>query len=139
MGSGRVAASAPVRFDAPGAVAPGRCPPGTCDVEQEVGGKERAVDEFVEAVVSEVEYEQTAWVAALDIAKASAMVCTRLPVGSGSGRKAQRVWQVGASTSAVLELAGHLVCQGVELVVMESASVYWRPVACVSGWSTLGM
>ena len=81
------------------------------------------MDEFVEAVVSEVEYEQTAWVAALDIAKASAMVCTRLPVGSGSGRKAQRVWQVGASTSAVLELAGHLVCQGVELVVMESASV----------------
>jgi transposase len=85
------------------------------------------VDEFVGAAVSEVEYEQTARVAALDIAKASAMVCTRLPAESGSGRKTQRVWQVGATTSAILELADHLVCQGVDLVVMESTSVYWKP------------
>ncbi|MER5915600.1 IS110 family transposase [Streptomyces sp. NPDC001982] len=69
--------------------------------------------------------EQVARVAALDIAKASAMVCTRVP-GSGS-RKRQEILKTGATTAAILELADHLVCQGIELVVMESTSDYWRP------------
>ncbi|MFK0288842.1 IS110 family transposase [Streptomyces sp. NPDC090499] len=77
--------------------------------------------------VSELEVgdELVARVAALDIAKASAMVCTRVP-GNGS-RKRQEIQKVGATTAAILELADHLVCQGVELVVMESTSDYWRP------------
>jgi transposase len=69
--------------------------------------------------------ELVAHVAALDIAKASAMVCTRVP-GNGS-HKRQEIFKTGATTAAILELSGHLVCQGIELVVMESTSDYWRP------------
>jgi transposase len=64
-------------------------------------------------------------VAALDIAKASAMLCTRVP-GTGV-RKRQEIRKTGATTAAILELADHLVCQGIELVVMEATSDYWRP------------
>jgi transposase len=85
------------------------------------------VREEVEEQVLEQELEQVARVAAIDIAKASAMVCTRLPKeGSALGRRVQRVWPVGATTNAIVELADHLVCQGVELVVMESTSDYVR-------------
>ena len=84
--------------------------------------------EEVEEQVLEQELEQVARVAAIDIAKASAMVCTRLPKeGSALGRRVQRVWPVGATTNAIAELADHLVCQQVELVVMEATCDYWRP------------
>jgi transposase len=66
-------------------------------------------------------------VAAIDVAKASGMVCTRLPHPTGAGRRLTRVWQVKATTRAILELADHLVCQGIERVVLESTSDYWRP------------
>lgn len=69
--------------------------------------------------------ELVARVAALDIAEASAMVCTRVP--GGRVRKRQEIRKTGATTGAILELADHLVCQGIELVVMESTSDYWRP------------
>jgi len=86
------------------------------------------MDEHGEVVELEQDVEQVGRVAAIDIAKASAMVCTRLPrEGSGSGRKVRRTWPVGATTSAIAELADHLVCQSVELVVMEATSDYWRP------------
>lgn len=77
--------------------------------------------------VSELEVgdELVARVAALDIAKASAMACTRVP--GGGSRKRQEIQKVGATTAAILELADHLICQGIELVVMESTSDYWRP------------
>ena len=86
-------------------------------------------------------------VAAIDIAKASAMVCTRLPRdAAASGRRVQRVWPVGASTNAIVELADHLACQSVQLVVMEATSDYWRPFfyllearGLTVGWSTPGM
>ena len=85
------------------------------------------MDEHAEAIELEQDVEQVERVAAIDIAKASAMVCTRLPKeGAASGRRVQRVWPVEASTNAIVELADHLVCQGVELVVMESTSDYWR-------------
>nr|WP_051452231.1 IS110 family transposase [Actinospica robiniae] len=64
-------------------------------------------------------------VAALDIAKASAVVCLRVP-GAGA-RRVQRTWKVAALTSAINELGDLLVCQGVELVVMEATGDYWRP------------
>ena len=44
-------------------------------------------------------------VAAIDVAKASGMVCVRLPGRDGRPR-ASKVWEVPAVTSAVTELAG---------------------------------
>jgi transposase len=65
-------------------------------------------------------------VAAIDVAKASGMVCTRVPHPDRPGRRRTRVWQVDATTSAVLELADHLVAEQIEKVTLESTSDYWR-------------
>ena len=54
------------------------------------------------------------------------MVCTRVPHESRSGRRVQKVWGVTARFAAVTELADHLVCQGIERVVLEATSDYWR-------------
>ncbi|MGW5666705.1 IS110 family transposase [Micromonospora sp. NPDC003776] len=64
-------------------------------------------------------------VAAIDVAKESGMVCTRLPAGV-SGRRTSRVWQVPATTNAVSDLADRLVELRVEKVTVESTSDYWR-------------
>ncbi|GBQ03795.1 hypothetical protein SSP531S_52730 [Streptomyces spongiicola] len=66
-------------------------------------------------------------VAAIDIAKASGMVCTRVPHEDKPGRRVQRVWHVAATSGAILDLADHLICQGVTRVVMEATSTYWKP------------
>jgi transposase len=65
-------------------------------------------------------------VAAVDVAKASGMVCTRVPHPSRAGKRRTRVWAVDATTGAVLELADHLVAERVEKVTLESTSDYWR-------------
>jgi transposase len=65
-------------------------------------------------------------VAAVDVAKASGMVCTRVPHEAQPGRRRTRVWQVEAATNAVLELADHLAAEGIEKVTLESTSDYWR-------------
>jgi transposase len=65
-------------------------------------------------------------VAAIDIAKASGMVCLRLPHESKPGKRVQRVWNVSATTNAILELGDQLVCQGVTRVVMEATGSYWK-------------
>jgi len=65
-------------------------------------------------------------VAAIDVAKASGMVCVRVPHESKPGRRVSRVWEVPATTRAVTELGDHLVCQGIEKVTVESTSDYWR-------------
>ncbi len=65
-------------------------------------------------------------VAAVDVAKASGMVCTRVPHPSRPGRRQTLVWQVDATTNAVLELADHLVAERIEKVTLESTSDYWR-------------
>jgi transposase len=65
-------------------------------------------------------------VAGIDIAKAKADVCTRLPPRREGGRRASRVEEVPASAKAVLALAARLAADGVELVMMESTSDYWR-------------
>jgi len=80
-----------------------------------------------EVVELEVGVEHVDRVAAIDIAKASAMVCTRLPHGSVAGRRVQRTWPVKATTAAIVELAGQLVDEGVQLVVMEATGVFWKP------------
>ena len=71
--------------------------------------------------------EVVARVAAIDVAKASGMVCTRVPHPAQPGRRATTVWQVPATTNAIIELADQLACQGIERVVVESTSDYWRP------------
>jgi transposase len=65
-------------------------------------------------------------VAAIDVAKASGMVCVRVPHESRPGRRVSRVWEVAATTGAVIELGDHLACQGIEKVTVESTSDYWR-------------
>ncbi|WP_441964847.1 IS110 family transposase [Mycolicibacterium houstonense] len=62
-------------------------------------------------------------VAAIDVAKASGVVCVRLP---GPARRVSKVWEVQATTSAVAELAAKLVGWGVEKLTIESTSDYWR-------------
>jgi transposase len=65
-------------------------------------------------------------VAAIDVAKANGMVCLRLPHEERPGKRVQRVWNVSATTNAILELADHLACQGVTRVVMEATGAYWK-------------
>jgi transposase len=78
--------------------------------------------------VEEAEHEvAVATVAAVDVAKASGVVCTRVPRVGEPGRFTTEVWTVGATTNAILELADHLAGLQVEKVVLESASDYWRP------------
>ncbi|MEV6057644.1 IS110 family transposase [Streptomyces sp. NPDC052107] len=78
-------------------------------------------------VVAEQAAELVERVAAIDVAKASGMLCVRLPHERIEGRRTQRVWNVGATTSAILELGDHLMCQGVTRVVMEATGSYWKP------------
>lgn len=70
--------------------------------------------------------EVVARAAAVDVAKDSGMVCTRVPHETRAGRRDQKVWKVSATYDAVLALADHLICQGIERVVLESTSTYWR-------------
>lgn len=65
--------------------------------------------------------------AAIAVAKASGMVCVRRPHPSIEGRRTSRVWVTPSTTNSVLALADDLVALGVERVVLESTSDYWRP------------
>jgi transposase len=77
--------------------------------------------------VEDEEYERVYQrVAAVDVAKASGVVCTRVPGDGPSGRRSMHVRTVKATMSAVTELGDHLRCQGIEVVTLESTSDYWR-------------
>jgi transposase len=65
-------------------------------------------------------------VAAIDVAKESGKVCLRLPDPARPGRRISRVWDVTATTNAVLLLACQLLDAGVQKVTVESTSDYWR-------------
>lgn len=82
-----------------------------------------------EGGVEEIEQaeELVARVAAIDIAKASGMVCVRVPHEDKPGKRVQRIFNTVATSGAILDLADHLVCQGVTRVVMEATSTYWKP------------
>jgi transposase len=74
------------------------------------------------------EYEQNVErAAAIDVSKRTGMVCTRLPHDDNPARRVTKVWEIKATTNAIIELSDHLVCQGIERVVVESTSDYWRP------------
>jgi len=77
--------------------------------------------------VEDEEYERV-WerVAAVDVAKASGVVCTRVPDEGRPGRRKTHVWTVQATFGAVTELADHLRCEGIEVITLESTSDYWR-------------
>jgi transposase len=83
------------------------------------------VDGSVEVVVDDTE-QVLERVAAIDVAKASGKVCVRVPHDTRQGKRVTRVFDVGATVPAVEELADHLVCQGIQRVVVESTSDYWR-------------
>ena len=79
-------------------------------------------------VIDEDESERVlAVVAAVDVAKASGMVCLRRAHPSIDGRRTSRVWEVPSTTNSILALAADLAAAGVERVVLESTSDYWRP------------
>lgn len=78
-------------------------------------------------VIEDVEHERVhERVAAIDVAKATGIVCLRVPGQSRSGRRRSMVWQVQASMPAVGELAAALEREMVQMVTMEAASDYWR-------------
>jgi transposase len=62
-------------------------------------------------------------VCAVDVAKASGVVCVRAP---RERRRVSKVWDVEATTGAVSDLADQLMELGVEKVTVESTSDYWR-------------
>ena len=77
--------------------------------------------------IDDEEYEQVLErVAAVDVAKATGMVCTRVPHPSRPGKRQTRVWQVDAGTGSVMELADHLAGERITKVTLESTSDYWR-------------
>jgi transposase len=65
-------------------------------------------------------------VAAVDVAKASGVVCTRVPDEDRPGRRKTHVWTVKATVPAITELADHLRCHQIQVVTLESTSDYWR-------------
>jgi transposase len=81
--------------------------------------------------VEEIDSDETERIltcaAAIDVAKASGMVCVRRPHPSIEGRRMSRVWEVDSTTNSILSLGEDLVAVGVERVVLESTSDYWRP------------
>ena len=74
-------------------------------------------------VQADEEYERV-WerVAAIDVAKASGVVCTRVPDEDRPGRRKMHVWTVTATRRAIIELADHLRCQQIEIVSLEDPS-----------------
>jgi transposase len=74
--------------------------------------------------IEDEEYEQVLQrVAAIDVAKKSGMVCTRVPHDTRPGRRRTRVWEVAATTAAILELGAYLVAEQIEKVTLEATGV----------------
>ncbi len=77
---------------------------------------------------SQDEEQIIARVAALDIGKAELVCCVRVPAAAAGKKRLQEVSTHSTMTRAVTELANHLVELGVQRVVMEATSDYWKPV-----------
>ncbi|HEV2253350.1 MAG TPA: IS110 family transposase [Streptosporangiaceae bacterium] len=78
-------------------------------------------------VVEDQEHKRTyERVAAVDVAKASGVVCVRGPHPSRPGARASTVWTVQATMNAVTGLAAQLAAEGTQKVTLESTSEYWR-------------
>ncbi len=77
------------------------------------------------AEVAEDLVQVVGYAAAVDVAKGFGMVCTRVP-GSRPDRRRQKVWRVEATFKDVIALMDHLRCEGIQRLVLESTSDYWR-------------
>jgi hypothetical protein len=77
------------------------------------------------AEVAEDRVQVVEYAAAIDVAKGFGMVCTRVP-GSRPDRRRQKVWRVEATCGEVIALMDHLRCEGIQRLVLESTSDYWR-------------
>jgi transposase len=82
------------------------------------------VSKDVEEIDEDDDEEQLERAGAIDVAKASGKVCVRIP---GAKRRVTRVWDVAATTGAIMALADELVDLDIERVVLEATSDYWRP------------
>jgi transposase len=72
----------------------------------------------------EVVYER---VAAVDVAKASGVMCVRTPDTERPGRYVNRIWDnVPATRARIAELGRELLSCQVQMVTLESTSGYWR-------------
>jgi transposase len=78
---------------------------------------------LVEDEEYQLRYER---VAGIDVAKASGVVCVRLPAVREGGRRVFRTEEADATVPGIMALAGRLLDDGVEMVSMESTSDYWR-------------
>jgi transposase len=77
--------------------------------------------------IEDEEHEQVLErVAAVDVAKSSGMVCTRVPHPERPGKRRTMVREVSARTGAVLALGEDLAGEGIEMVTLEATSDYWR-------------
>jgi len=85
--------------------------------------KNKIPAQLVEDEEYQLRHDRTA---GIDVAKASGVVCTRLPAAREGGRRRSRTEEVPATAGAIMALAGRLIADGVELVSMESTSDYWR-------------
>jgi transposase len=77
------------------------------------------------AEVAEDRVQVVEYAAAIDVAKGFGMVCTRVP-GSRPDRRRQTVWRAEATCAEVTALMDHLRCEGIQRLVLESTSDYWR-------------
>jgi transposase len=82
--------------------------------------KQRPVPEEIPDAEHELVMER---VCAIDVAKASGVVCVRTP---RERRRVSKVWDVEAITGAVSDLADQLMELDIEKVTVESTSDYWR-------------
>lgn len=80
----------------------------------------------VEVIPDPVQERLWERVAAIDVAKASGMVCLRTPDSKRPARRASRVWSVPAMMNQVIDLAEELVDARVQQVTLEATSDYWR-------------
>ena len=70
--------------------------------------------------------EVIARAAAIDVAKGSGMVCTRVPHEARPHRRVQRIWQVSARYAEIAALMAELAKLGIQRLVLESTSDYVR-------------
>ena len=78
-------------------------------------------------VIDDQEHERVhERVAAIDVAKDTGMVCTRMPHPSRPGARRAAVWTVKARMNAIRALGRQLRKDGIEIVTLESTSDYWR-------------
>jgi len=78
-------------------------------------------------VIDDEEHERVhERVAAVDVAKDTGMVCTRLPHPSRPGARRSMVWTVRARMGVIRALGRQLSQEGIEVVTLESTSDCWR-------------